>query len=203
MVRAGEMVKLAQQLNERLTSQQKAGKGDTALPGSAAEREEEATLIRTSLVQLGLPAPALTSDMVRSDGEYYEGLARELGALLVGSGSGSEREESRVGLGRGAKGKEREGLMLGREGRGVIGMDEVWGLWMRARGVGEWYRTVDTPPYYYARERLYRGSLPSSVIPFNPLISPTIPLFSHLASHPLSDPAIGTASAVHTDVRTE
>ena len=70
MVRAGEMVALAQTLNERLTSSQKAGKGDLALPGNAQEREEDATLIRSSLVQLGLPAPALTSDMVKSDEEY-------------------------------------------------------------------------------------------------------------------------------------
>lgn len=27
--------------------------------------------------------------------------------------------------------------MVGPGGRGVIGLDEVWGLWMRARGVGE------------------------------------------------------------------
>lgn len=119
------MVILAQSLNERLTSSQKAGKGDLALPGNAQEREEEATLIRSSLVQLGLPAPALTSDMVKSDEEYYKGLARELGALLTGtSGTG------------GAKGA-REGLMLGKNGRGVIGLDEAWGLWMRARGVGK------------------------------------------------------------------
>ena len=119
MVRAGEMVTLAQSLNERLTSSQRAGKGDLALPGNAQEREEEATLIRSSLVQLGLPAPALTSDMVKSDEEYYKGLAGELGALLTGSREG-----------------RREGLMLGRDGRGVIGLDEAWGLWMRARGVG-------------------------------------------------------------------
>lgn len=125
MVRAGEMVALAQTLNERLTSSQKAGKGDLALPGNAQEREEEATLIRSSLVQLGLPAPALTSDMVKSDEEYYKGLAGELGALLTGSS----------GSGAGGKGK-REGLMLGKDGRGVIGLDEAWGLWMRARGVG-------------------------------------------------------------------
>ncbi|KAI9639511.1 EAP30/Vps36 family-domain-containing protein [Dioszegia hungarica] len=121
MVRAGEMVKLAQSLNEKLLSSQR-----TNPPiGSAekAQQEKEATLIRTSLVQLGLPAPALTSDMVRSDHEYLEGLARELGALLTGH------------PGVKGKGREVEGLMVGSKGRGVIGLDEVWGLWMRARGV--------------------------------------------------------------------
>lgn len=127
MVRAGEMVRLAQSLNERLSAQSQA-----RLPGSREEREEEATLIRTSLVQLGLPAPALTSDMVRSDEEYYLGLARELGALLVGNQAKARAQANGKG---GSEGQD--GLMLGKDGRGVIGLDEVWGLWMRARGVGE------------------------------------------------------------------
>ena len=103
MVRAGEMVKLAQGLNARLAS-------------AGGVTEEEATLIKSSLVQLGLPAPALTQDMVRDEQMYLQGLAKELGGLLTGSSS--ER-----------------GLMIGSAGRGVIGLDEVWGLWMRARGV--------------------------------------------------------------------
>lgn len=117
MVRAGEMVNLAKSLNDRLTLQQKNGTSP-----SDKMREDEATLIRTSLVQLGLPQPALTNDMVRSEREYHKGLAKELGALLTG---------------RDGKSKEKEGLMVGKDGRGVIGLDEVWGLWMRARGVGK------------------------------------------------------------------
>jgi ESCRT-II complex subunit VPS36 len=109
MVRAGEMVRLAQSLNAKLSSS-----------STSSTNEEEATLIRTSLVQLGLPAPALTQDMVKGEKEYAEGLARELGALLTGEGE-----------------RNGKGLMVGSEGRGVIGLDEVWGLWMRARGVGE------------------------------------------------------------------
>jgi ESCRT-II complex subunit VPS36 len=64
--------------------------------------------------------------MVKSDREYHEGLAIELGGLLTGHADEGGR-----------KGKAREGLMVGPGGRGVIGLDEVWGLWMRARGVGE------------------------------------------------------------------
>ncbi|BEI85978.1 hypothetical protein CcaverHIS002_0602650 [Cutaneotrichosporon cavernicola] len=75
---------------------------------------EMATLVRSSLVRLGLPAPALTQDMVRDERAYFDGLARELGALLTGS-----------------KG---QGLML-QPGHGVIALDSVWGHWMRARGV--------------------------------------------------------------------
>ena len=104
MVRAGEMVKLAQSLSSKL-------------PQTPQNTQEE-TLLRTSLVQLGLPTPALTQDMVRDDRLYLEGLAKELGTLLVGRGGSG-------------------GLMLGEGGRGVVGLDEVWVIWMRARGLGE------------------------------------------------------------------
>lgn len=104
-------VRLAQSLNTKLTAQQSA----IGVPNPS---EQEATLIRTSLVQLGLPAPALTQDMVRDNKAYHQGLAKELGSLLVGRDG-------------------RPGLMIGKGARGVIGLDEVWGLWMRARGVGE------------------------------------------------------------------
>jgi ESCRT-II complex subunit VPS36 len=52
--------------------------------------------------------------MVRDDRLYLEGLAKELGVLLVGRDG-------------------KNGLM---GGRGVVGLDEVWVIWMRARGVG-------------------------------------------------------------------
>lgn len=110
MVRAGEMVKLAQSLSAKL-------------PATPQNSQEE-TLLRTSLVQLGLPTPALTQDMVRDDRLYLEGLAKELGHLLVGR---SHRN------GDGAEGTG--GLMTGAEARGVVGLDEVWVIWMRARGL--------------------------------------------------------------------
>ena len=118
MVRAGEMVKIAQSLNAKLTAQQSSG--------GANVTEADATLIRSSLVQLGLSAPALTQDMVRDERKYHLGLAQELGRLLTGS-------TSMIG------GKGGQGLMIGEGGRGVIALDEVWGLWMRARGVGKFY----------------------------------------------------------------
>lgn len=109
MVRAGEMVKLAQSLSAKLPQ--------------TPQNSQEETLLRTSLVQLGLPTPALTQDMVRDDRLYLEGLAKELGTLLVGRGGSG-------------------GLMLGEsggngngQGRGVVGLDEVWVIWMRARGL--------------------------------------------------------------------
>jgi ESCRT-II complex subunit VPS36 len=94
------------------------------LSASGSTTEEDASLIRSSLVQLGLPSPALTQDMVRDEQKYTEGLAMELGHLLTGHADSTSLPGSRGGL------------MVGKEGRGVIGLDEVWGLWMRARGVG-------------------------------------------------------------------
>jgi len=98
------------------------------LATSGSSSDEETTLIRSSLVQLGLPSPALTKDMEKDQEKYHEGLAKELGQLLTGH-----------------DGTKRGGLMVGAEGRGVIGLDEVWGLWMRARGVCElviWFARV-------------------------------------------------------------
>lgn len=104
MVRAGEMVSLAQSLEAKLAA---AGHGT----------EEEETLVRSSLVRMGLPAPALTSDMVKDERAYLDGLARELGALLTGTG-----------------GAKKGGLML-EPGHGVLALDTVWGVWMRMRGL--------------------------------------------------------------------
>ncbi|RSH87438.1 hypothetical protein EHS25_003348 [Saitozyma podzolica] len=174
MVRAGEMVRLAQNLNAKLTASQSAGNAPSA---------DEATLIRTSLVQLGLPAPALTSDMVKSDREYHEGLAIELGGLLTGHADEGGR-----------KGKAREGLMVGPGGRGVIGLDEVWGLWMRARGVAllspstliailPFLSAHTTPP-------IRALTLPSSLmVLYSPIYSPQAILFRLLAILTPSIPA--------------
>ncbi|WWC70241.1 uncharacterized protein I206_104191 [Kwoniella pini CBS 10737] len=117
MLRAGEMVKLAQNINARLTTQLASNPAGVQQP-----TEEETTMIRSSLVQLGLAAPAITKEMMRDEQRYHQGLAKELGELLTG------RISDRVQGGG-------EGLMIGRNGRGVIALDEVWGLWMRARGV--------------------------------------------------------------------
>ena len=89
-----------------------------------AVEPEEATFIRSSLAQLGLQmanAP-VTLDMVRDERRWIDELARELAGVLQGSSGGVK--------------DAREGLM---RRRGVVGLDEVWGGWNRARGVGAWY----------------------------------------------------------------
>ncbi|WVW83850.1 hypothetical protein I302_105872 [Kwoniella bestiolae CBS 10118] len=111
MLRAGEMVRLAQSLNTKLTTQLNSTGANQPKP-----TEEETTMIRSSLVQLGLTSPAVTKEMIRDEQRYNQSLAKELGELLIGRDG-------------------EDGLMLGKEGRGVIALDEVWGLWMRARGV--------------------------------------------------------------------
>jgi ESCRT-II complex subunit VPS36 len=113
MIKAREMVRLAGELNERLTAA-------TDLNGSSSGTEPEtATFIRSSLAQLGLQMTdvPVTLDMARDEKRWYEQLARELAPVLQGTG-----------------GKSGTGLM---GDRGIIPLDEVWGAWNRARGVGK------------------------------------------------------------------
>lgn len=130
MVKAKEMVRLAAELNERLTATSTTT--TTYMPQSSASTDgtttlvpstepEEATFIRSSLSQLGLQmtnAP-VTLDMIQDERRWMEQLARELAGVLQGSTD--------------SRGKLRPGVM---SARGIIALDEVWGAWNRARGVG-------------------------------------------------------------------
>jgi len=111
MVKAREMLRLAGDLNERLTAVTKSN----ATSGKA--EPDTATFIRSSLVQLGLQMAdvPVTLDMARDEKRWYEQLARELAGVLQGTG-----------------GKNGLGMMTS---RGIISLDEVWGGWNRARGV--------------------------------------------------------------------
>ena len=120
-----DMVKLAQDLNERLTASSTTAPA-AAVVGSAdvmttqAVEPEEATFIRSSLAQLGLQmanAP-VTLDMMRDERRWHEELARELAGVLQG-----------------AHGRAQDGAGMMRQ-RGIVALDEVWGGWNRARGVG-------------------------------------------------------------------
>ncbi|KAI0299049.1 EAP30/Vps36 family-domain-containing protein [Multifurca ochricompacta] len=111
MVKAREMVRLAGELNERLTVV-------AGLNASSGGTEPDtATFIRSSLVQLGLQMTdvPVTLDMAHDEKRWYEQLARELAGVLQGTG-----------------GKNGIGMM---RNRGIIPLDEVWGGWNRARGV--------------------------------------------------------------------
>ncbi|KAL8278678.1 hypothetical protein RQP46_008970 [Phenoliferia psychrophenolica] len=97
MAKAKEMITLARTMNERLSSQ------PSQLSGG------ETTLVRASLVNLGLPAEAVTPDMVRDEQQYHAELAKELKELL----------------------RRKDGVLKD----GLAGLDEVWCVWNRARGV--------------------------------------------------------------------
>lgn len=136
MIKAKDMVRLAAELNEKLTA---ASTSKTASPPPMLDSQsalsshallssspspapinepEEATFIRSSLSQLGLQmsnAP-VTLDMIKDERKWVEELARELAGVLQGS-------------------SDRDGGGIMRD-RGIIALDEVWGSWNRARGVG-------------------------------------------------------------------
>ncbi|KAJ7761081.1 EAP30/Vps36 family-domain-containing protein [Mycena metata] len=123
MVKAKEMVRLAADLNERLTASSTTGAatastfaGDALVPST---EPEEATFIRSSLSQLGLEMSntPVTLDMMKDERRWMEQLARELAAVLQGSSN---------------SGRDTRGMM---KDRGIIALDEVWGGWNRARGV--------------------------------------------------------------------
>ena len=82
---------------------------------SRSSEPEEATFILSSLSQLGLQMSntPVTLDMMKDERKWFEELARELGGVLQGT--------------------TKAGIM---KERGIIALDEVWGSWNRARGVG-------------------------------------------------------------------
>lgn len=128
MVKAKDMVRLAAELNDRLTAASSSAASpvtsDSSAPSllsslSPSAEPEEATFIRSSLSQLGLQMAntPVTQDMMKDERKWIEELARELARVLQGSPSATE------------------GTGMMRQ-RGIIALDEVWGGWNRARGVG-------------------------------------------------------------------
>ncbi|KAJ9103842.1 hypothetical protein QFC21_002304 [Naganishia friedmannii] len=121
MLRAGEMVKLVQSLTAKLSSSSSSASATSPTTDAGREEAETRTFLHSSLVQLGLPVPAITNENNnnnnnRDEQAYLDALADELGGLLT-------REEGGGGL------------MVGAQGRGLVGMDEAWVIWNRARGV--------------------------------------------------------------------
>ncbi|KAJ3716282.1 vacuolar protein sorting-associated protein 36 [Lentinula guzmanii] len=127
MAKAKDMVRLAAELNERLTASSMTTANNPyssslSLLSSTSTEPEEATFIRSSLSQLGLQMEntPVTLDMMKDEREWMEQLARELANVLQGS--------AKANLSSSAGG----GMM---KERGIIALDEVWGGWNRARGV--------------------------------------------------------------------
>ncbi|KAG2040996.1 EAP30/Vps36 family-domain-containing protein [Suillus americanus] len=134
MMKAKDLVHLAGELNEKLTaSSTTTTTSSSSTPGTQSlslfstttlvpsTEPEEAKFIRSSLAQLGLQmsnAP-VTLDMIRDERRWVEELARELARVLQGSPDDIPGQKS-------------GGIM---KERGIVGLDEVWGGWNRARGV--------------------------------------------------------------------
>lgn len=142
MSKAKDMVELAEGLEARLRKREAqvksghGGGGDKDDEGAEDEEDptesEAATLIRSSLVKLGLPAPAITKEMAKNEEEYHRDLAKELGYVLLG-------RQGRGGglMGHGSVCGETASTDLGGTAKGIVGLDEVWCVWNRIRGVGE------------------------------------------------------------------
>ncbi|KAJ8291996.1 Vacuolar protein-sorting-associated protein 36 [Rhodotorula toruloides] len=105
MARAKNMIALAQSLNAQL-----AVTSATDPASVSAETAEAASLATSSLQSLGLLSAPVTAQDVADSSRYHAQLAQELATVL------------------------QKGQVMDKQG-GVIGLDEVWCLWNRARGV--------------------------------------------------------------------
>ncbi|KAF8200218.1 vacuolar protein sorting-associated protein 36 [Pholiota molesta] len=126
MVKAKDMVKLAAELNEKLSAAAAtaAQRGADSMYGQSltVAEPEEATFIRSSLSQLGLQIAntPVTLDMMENERAWYNELARELARVLQGPAHANRGDIITSGM---------------MKDRGIIALDEVWGGWNRARGV--------------------------------------------------------------------
>ncbi|KAG8827397.1 hypothetical protein FRC19_003546 [Serendipita sp. 401] len=106
MKQAGEMMALAESFNRSLREHEASRQ---KLP------EDARFIIDSSMARLGLisAVPASASSAGKGDDTWLDGLVKELAIVLLGpNGDG--------------------GFM---KNRGMVGLDEVWGAWNRARGV--------------------------------------------------------------------
>lgn len=136
MMRAKKMVDFAEALNAKLNKQESMQTDQS--------NDEAANMIRSSLVRLGLPTPAITSDMAKDEMEYYLQLAKELASLLyapkqplIGTGKvlnqpRSDLEQSQIVA---LSSKLTQNEFDRKEGQGIMSLDEIWCIWNRARGV--------------------------------------------------------------------
>lgn len=132
---AQDMVRLANDLNEQLTSSARKSGPDTKF-----EEPEEAAFVRSSLANLGLTmknAP-VTADMINDEREFIQKLAKELASVLQVDNDSEGRGDDRWDESSDGKSKRSRGLM---KDRGIVGLDEVWGGWNRVRGVGELFHS--------------------------------------------------------------
>lgn len=114
MTKAKEMIRLAQEINERLKT---SSTTDTLSANGDREKDDAAQLAQKSLKQIGLVDAAVTAEAHSDESRYHQELAKELATVLQPAKNGGKPS----------------GVMA----RGLAGLDEVWCVWNRARGLGE------------------------------------------------------------------
>lgn len=141
MTRAKKMVDFAETLNAKLNRQEAAAKRSNGGVALSKSNDEAANIIRSSLVRLGLPTPAITADMAKDEMEYNVQLAKELAGLLyngpsplIGRGRVLSKPLDDLGKAQQASLQSSQINVKG-SGRGIIPLDELWCMWNRARGV--------------------------------------------------------------------
>ncbi|KAK4053648.1 Vacuolar protein-sorting-associated protein 36 [Microbotryomycetes sp. JL221] len=112
-------ISLAKSINERLSSST-TSTATTSADSTTEAKAAASSLASVSLARIGLVDAPITADMVSDERAYHQELAKELGQLLCRrrrNGQGQQDHEF--------------GLLQ----QGVMGLDQVWCLWNRARGV--------------------------------------------------------------------
>lgn len=120
----------------------------------------------------------VTLDMIRDERKWIEELARELAGVLQG----------RTGDEKGGK----SGMM---KDRGIVALDEVWGGWNRARGVGTSFIPTPSPRNYLKLSHSFNPTL--DVPP-----CPPAPALPHLTANPLSHVRLGPLDPAYPVVHT-
>ena len=179
MHKATDMVRLAEELNEKLSSisQTTQSQQQTAAQAGGVIEPEEVTFIRSSLSQLGLQmrnAP-VTLDMISDEQKWTKELARELAGILQGDP------------------KQNKGMM---KQRGIIGLDEVWGGWNRASGVCQLF----FPFLFPIQSSCIFTSKCSSHPSDDPPSGPTFLAFVHYTTDPISKAGFGGHRVAHASV---
>lgn len=110
---------------------------------SSDDRTDENAVqaVTRSLKSLGLDTPVVAKAGELEEEQYHKGLAKELGTVLLGRTPGAANTSTAP-------------MAVGDPQREIIGLDQVWCLWNRARGVGMSFRnyvslpatTTDSPP---------------------------------------------------------
>ena len=118
MVKARDVVRLAQDLNDRLSATTSSTTSSLPYSSSLPSEPKEAMFIRSSLspFRLQMANAVVTLNMIKDEKTWEEQLVWELANVIQGSRSGKD--------------------IL--RGRGIIGLDEVWGGWIHARGICEY-----------------------------------------------------------------